>query len=162
MWWGKAATPANVNTDSTFPSWRLRHRSSSTFTATNASPTSREAEAAQLDKIAIDLAADCGPQARWHRAAYVSRLPAPPPISIKDLLFKGAFDISRSRCGTAGGAFTPPRTYTTASWRTNSRSRGKEPKPINDLLRHEVVPYVPTDTPVQGFGHDVINPKVHA
>jgi hypothetical protein len=34
-----------------------------------------------------------------------------------------------------------------------------ERKLIYDLLGHEVMPDVPTDTPVQCFGHDVINPK---
>jgi hypothetical protein len=37
-----------------------------------------------------------------------------------------------------------------------------EPKPVNDLLSHEVVPHVPTDPPVQPCRHDIVNPKVHA
>src|SRR5262249_11730502 len=40
--------------------------------------------------------------------------------------------------------------------------RQLKPKPINDLLRHEVVANIPTNAPVQCFGHDVINPKIHA
>src|SRR5262249_9596546 len=38
-------------------------------------------------------------------------------------------------------------------------ARQYERKLIYDLLGHEVMPDVPTDTPVQCFGHDVINPK---
>jgi hypothetical protein len=37
-----------------------------------------------------------------------------------------------------------------------------EPKPGNDLLGHEVVPHIPTELPVESFGHDIVNPKVHA
>src|SRR6516165_3506926 len=37
-----------------------------------------------------------------------------------------------------------------------------EAKAGNNLLRHEVVPHIPTNATVQGFGHDVINRKVHA
>jgi hypothetical protein len=37
-----------------------------------------------------------------------------------------------------------------------------ELKLVNDLLGHEVVPHVPTDPPVQCFGHDIVSSKVHA
>jgi hypothetical protein len=33
---------------------------------------------------------------------------------------------------------------------------------VDNLLSHEVVPHIPTDLPVQCFGHDIVNPKVHA
>jgi hypothetical protein len=37
-----------------------------------------------------------------------------------------------------------------------------EPKSINKLLRHEVVPDVPTDATVQRLGDNIINSKDHA
>jgi hypothetical protein len=37
-----------------------------------------------------------------------------------------------------------------------------ESEPINDLLGHEMVPDIPTDSAMQCFGHDVINSKDHA
>jgi hypothetical protein len=33
---------------------------------------------------------------------------------------------------------------------------------VDNLLSHEVVPHIPTDLPVQCFGHDIVDPKVHA
>src|SRR5262249_37152984 len=40
--------------------------------------------------------------------------------------------------------------------------RELKPKSVDDFLGHEVMPDIPTDAPVQCFGHDVINPKIHA
>jgi hypothetical protein len=39
--------------------------------------------------------------------------------------------------------------------------RQLEPKSVDNLLRHEVMAHIPTDPPLQCFGHDIVNPKVH-